>query len=307
MPLSERQRAAFEHMVRANDVVLFMKGNRRFPQCGFSATVVGILDKLTSSYETVNILEDPSVRDGMKEFSSWPTFPQLYVRGEFVGGCDIVKDMYASGDLQKKLGVPEKAVTVPRVTLSAAAATAFKEAAADIGSEVLRLEIDDEFNPDLHFGPKADGDIEVECAGVSLYVARVSARRADGISIDFVEAPSGMAFKIDNPNQPPRIKPLRPQELKTMLDAQSVELFDVRPEDERAMASIAQSKPLDAKGLSYLMGLDKKTAVALHCHHGVRSRLAGEQLLREGFTNVYNLEGGIEAWSREVDPAVSRY
>lgn len=307
MPLSERQRADFERMIRANDVVLFMKGNRRFPQCGFSATVVGILDKLTSNYETVNILEDPSVRDGMKEFSSWPTFPQLYVKGEFVGGCDIVKDMYASGELQKKLGVPENAVTVPRVTLSAAAATAFKEAAADIGSEVLRLEIDDEFNADLHFGPKADGDIAVHCAGVSLYVARSSASRADGISIDFVEAPSGMAFKIDNPNQPPRVKPLRPQELKAMLDAQSVELFDVRPEDERAMASIAQSKPLDAKGLGYLMGLDKKTAVALHCHHGVRSRLAGEQLLREGFTNVYNLEGGIEAWSREVDPAISRY
>jgi monothiol glutaredoxin len=307
MPLSERQRENFERMVHANDVVLFMKGNRRFPQCGFSATVVGILDKLTSNYETVNILEDPSVRDGMKEFSSWPTFPQLYVKGEFVGGCDIVKDMYASGELQKKLGVPEKAVTVPRVTLSAAAATAFNEAAADIGSDVLRLEIDDEFNADLHFGPKADGDIAVECAGVSLYVARASARRADGISIDFVAAPSGMAFKIDNPNQPPRVKPLRPQELKAMLDAQSVELFDVRPEDERAMASIAQSKPLDAKGLGYLMGLDKKTAVALHCHHGVRSRLAGEQLLREGFTDVYNLEGGIEAWSREVDPAVSRY
>jgi monothiol glutaredoxin len=307
MPLSERQRADFERVVRANDVVLFMKGNRRFPQCGFSATVVGILDKLTSSYETVNILEDPSIRDGMKEFSSWPTFPQLYVKGEFVGGCDIVKDMYASGDLQKKLGLHEKPVAVPRVTLSAAAVTAFKEASADIGSEVLRLEIDDEFNADLHFGPKADGDIEVQCTGVSLYVARASASRAAGISIDFVEAPSGMAFKIDNPNQPPRIKPLRPQELKAMLDARSVELFDVRPEDERAIASIPQSKPLDAKGLGYLMGLDKTTAVALHCHHGVRSRLAGEQLLREGFTHVYNLEGGIEAWSREVDPAVSRY
>ncbi|HEV3189118.1 MAG TPA: rhodanese-like domain-containing protein [Polyangiaceae bacterium] len=92
-----------------------------------------------------------------------------------------------------------------------------------------------------------------------------------------------------------------------MLDAKEVELFDVRPEQERAIASIAQGKPLDAKGLSYLMGLDKKTAVAFHCHHGVRSRLAGEELLREGFTNVYNLEGGIEAWSRDVDAAVSRY
>ena len=307
MPLSERQRADFERLVRANDVVLFMKGNRRFPQCGFSATVVGILDKLASSYETVDILADPAVRDGMKEFSSWPTFPQLYVKGEFVGGCDIVKDMVASGELQKKLGVEERPARAPRVTLSAAAAKAFKEAGADAGSDVLRLEMDDEFNADLHFGPKAVGDIEVQCAGVSLHVARASADRADGIAIDFVEAPSGMAFKIDNPNEPPRVKPIHPQALKAMLEDGRVELFDVRPEDERAKASIAQAKPLDAKGQGYLSGLDKTTAVALHCHHGMRSRAAAEQLLRQGFTTVYNLEGGIEAWSRDVDPAVSRY
>ena len=116
-----------------------------------------------------------------------------------------------------------------------------------------------------------------------------------------------MAFKIENPNEPPRVKPIHPQALKAMLDDGRVELFDVRPEDERAKASIAQAKPLDAKGQGYLSGLDKKTAVALHCHHGMRSRAAAEQLLRQGFTTVYNLEGGIEAWSRDVDPAVSRY
>jgi monothiol glutaredoxin len=307
MPLSERQRADFEKRVRANDVVLFMKGNRRFPQCGFSATVVGILDKLAASYETVNILEDPALRDGMKEFSSWPTFPQLYVKGEFVGGCDIVKDMYASGELETKLGVERRAVAAPRVTVSAAAAKAFKEAASEAGGDVLRLEIDEQYNSDLHLAPKADGDIEVQSAGVALYVGRASAARADGIAIDFVKAPSGMAFKIDNPNEPPRVKPIQPNALKAMLDAGSIELFDVRPEDERKMASIAQAKPLDADGQRSLFALDKRTPIALHCHHGMRSRAAGEELLREGFTNVYNLEGGIEAWSRDVDAAVSRY
>ena len=99
MPLTDRQRADFDRLVRSKPIVLFMKGNRRFPACGFSATVVGILDKLTSGYETVNILEDPEVREGMKEFSSWPTFPQLYVSGKFVGGCDIVTEMHQSGEL----------------------------------------------------------------------------------------------------------------------------------------------------------------------------------------------------------------
>jgi monothiol glutaredoxin len=307
MALSEKQRAEFEQRVRASEVVLFMKGNRRFPQCGFSATVVGILDKLGVTYETVNILENQAIRDGMKEYSSWPTFPQLYVSGEFVGGCDIVKDMYAAGDLQKKLGVGERPAQAPSITISVAAAKALTEAASDAQGDVLRLEIDPEFNADLHIGPKADGDIEVRSAGVALHVPRASAERVNGITIDFVKGPSGMAFKIDNPNEPPRVKPIQAPALKAMLDAGGIELFDVRPEAERKIASIAQAKPFDGEGQMLLSTLDKKRAIALHCHHGMRSRAAGEELVRAGFTNVYNLEGGIEAWSRDVDASVSRY
>jgi monothiol glutaredoxin len=313
MALTERERADFNKLVRSNNIVLFMKGNRHFPQCGFSATVIGILNELASDYQTVNILEDHAVREGMKEFSSWPTFPQLYVNGEFVGGCDIVKDLYASGELQKILGVErshelqEKEVKPPVVTISAAAAKAFKDAATEGGREVLRLEIDDQFRCDLHFGPKAAGDVEVTSGGVILHVARASVGRADGISIDFVLAPQGMAFKIDNPNEPPRVKAIAPKALRARLDAGEIELFDVRPDRERAIASIVQAKKLDADGQKHLFGLKKDAAIALYCHHGSRSRAAAEQLLREGFTNVYNLEGGIDAWSSEVDPSVPRY
>ena len=310
MPLTDSQRAEFARLVHANPVVLFMKGNRRFPACGFSATVVGILEKVGAKYETVNILEDGAVREGMKEFSSWPTFPQLYVKGDFVGGCDIVKEMYASGELQKALGVearPQAPAKAPSVTITEAAAKALGDAAAGAPGEVVRLEIDGSFNPDLHIGPKHEGDFEVTSGGMKLYVDRGSAARAEGVRIDFVQAPSGMAFKVDNPNAPPRVKGIGPRELKAMLDAGTVHLFDVRPDAERAMASIAQAKSLDAKGEAELFGLKRDAAVALHCHHGMRSRAAGERLLQEGFTNVYNLEGGIEAWSREVDPSVPRY
>ena len=310
MPLTDRQRADFDTLVRSNKIVLFMKGSRHFPQCGFSATVVGILDKLTSGYQTVNILEDQAVREGMKEFSNWPTFPQLYVNGEFVGGCDIVKAMYESGELQEVLGVEqpeEREIRPPAVTITPAAAKSFKEAATEGASEVLRLEIDDGFQCDLHFGPKVEGDVAVSSGGVLLHVARASVGRAEGITIDFISGPNGMAFKIDNPNEPPRVKPIRPPALRALLDAGQVELFDVRPDGERAMASIAQAKKLDADGQKYLFGLRKDAPIALHCHHGVRSRAAAEQLLHEGFTNVYNLEGGIDAWSSEVDPSVPRY
>lgn len=96
----------FEHirgMIAGNDVVLFMKGSSVFPQCGFSAAVVQVLENLHVSYLDIDVLQDPEMRQAVKEFTNWPTIPQLYVRGEFIGGCDIVRDMYASGELQELL------------------------------------------------------------------------------------------------------------------------------------------------------------------------------------------------------------
>jgi monothiol glutaredoxin len=90
--------------VTKNRVVLYMKGTPQFPQCGFSATVAEILKRSgVDEYFSVNVLADPEIRQGIKEFSDWPTIPQLYVDGEFVGGCDIIREMYASGELQKVL------------------------------------------------------------------------------------------------------------------------------------------------------------------------------------------------------------
>jgi monothiol glutaredoxin len=83
-----------------NDVVLYMKGTPVFPQCGFSAAVVQVLSELGVKFKGIDVLTDPSLRQGIKEFSSWPTIPQLYVKGEFVGGCDIVREMYSSGELR---------------------------------------------------------------------------------------------------------------------------------------------------------------------------------------------------------------
>ncbi|EIZ79696.1 glutaredoxin-related protein [Novosphingobium sp. Rr 2-17] len=89
-----------KQIIGDHDIVLFMKGIPAAPKCGFSASVVKVLDALGAPYESVDVLEDPFLRDGIKEYSDWPTIPQLYVRGEFVGGSDIVREMYASGELQ---------------------------------------------------------------------------------------------------------------------------------------------------------------------------------------------------------------
>ena len=89
--------------IAGNDVVLFMKGNKSMPQCGFSMQVAQILSNLGIDFRDVNVLEDMGVRDGIKAYSNWPTIPQLYIKGEFVGGCDIVREMFQAGELQEML------------------------------------------------------------------------------------------------------------------------------------------------------------------------------------------------------------
>ena len=292
--------------VKSNKVVLFMKGNRSFPQCGFSATVVSILNPLVPKYETVNVLAEPAIRDGIKEYSQWPTIPQLYINGEFVGGCDIVKSLHASGELATLLGVKSELVTPPRITLSASAAKkAFKEAAGEAGAQVLRLEANERYQYELYFGDKTATDLVVESEGVAIHVPPASARLLDGTTVDFLEDEKGAGFKIQNPNEPARVKPLSPKGLKAMLDAgDKLELFDVRTTEERAIAAIPGARLLDPAGQEHLMSLGRDVPVVFHCHHGGRSAQAAAAFLQKGFKNVYNLKGGIDAWSQTVDPSV---
>jgi monothiol glutaredoxin len=107
MSTSER----IQSLIDGNEIVLFMKGVRSSPQCGFSAAVVQILTKLDVSYTDVNVLADPFIREGIKEFSNWPTIPQLYIKGEFVGGCDIVREMFQAGELAALLA--DKGIRAP--------------------------------------------------------------------------------------------------------------------------------------------------------------------------------------------------
>jgi monothiol glutaredoxin len=101
--MADDTRARIEDLLKANKVMLFMKGTRQFPACGFSNAVVQILKKEGVAFETFNILADPEIRQGLKEYSNWPTYPQLYVNGEFVGGCDIVTEMHQAGELADTL------------------------------------------------------------------------------------------------------------------------------------------------------------------------------------------------------------
>jgi monothiol glutaredoxin len=270
---------------------------------------VNILNTLIPKYTTVNILSDVDVRTGMKEYSDWPTFPQLFVNGEFVGGADIVRQMHESGDLEKKLGKLVAAATPPKVTVSARAAKELSEALKEGGTgDVIHLTITPNWEHQLDLGPRESGDVTVESAGVVLQLDRASAGRAEGVTIDFIEASDGAGFKIDNPGRPTTVKEVAPKELKALLDSGKVEHFyDVRTDKERGVAKIAGARHLDDATMAAIEGLPRDTPLAFHCHHGGRSRGAAEHFLKLGFKNVYNMAGGIEAWSRDVDPTVPRY
>src|SRR5262245_59614681 len=135
MALSSHVRDQIERLIHAHRVTLFMKGNREQPQCGFSAQVVQILDQLLPEYETFDVFSDPQIREGIKEYANWPTIPQLYVRGEFMGGCDIVREMYESGELRKLLGLDAPSAVAPQITITEAGARALRAAAQRSGGE----------------------------------------------------------------------------------------------------------------------------------------------------------------------------
>lgn len=309
MSLDPQLKQKIDQLVAQDPVVLFMKGTRSFPQCGFSASVVNILNTLIPKFATVNVLADPDVRAGMKDYSDWPTFPQLFIRGEFVGGADIVRQMFESGDLEKQLGDLVAPAKLPKVTISPRAAKELTAALAE-GSpgDVIHLTITQAWEHQLDIGGKEASHVTVQTEGVTLQLDRASAARAGGVSIDFVEDATGAGFKIENPNRPPMVRDIKPTELKAMLDGGKLaHLYDVRTPKEREVAVIAGTKLLDDATMAAIEALPKDTTLAFYCHSGGRSRAAAEHFLQRGFKTVYNLAGGIDAWSRDVDPSIKRY
>jgi monothiol glutaredoxin len=301
-------RERIEAILASGKVVLFMKGNRRAPACGFSSRTVDALDALLPDYVTVDVLADEAIREGMKAYSSWPTFPQLYVDGKLIGGADIVADMQASGELAAAVGVAgPMAVETPEVMLTEAAIDAFVGYAETTPAKV-RVEIDRGFDTVLDLAAPQPGDLILDLGRVVLAMDAASARRADGTTIDFVKTGTTEGFKIENPNAPPKVRSLAVTALKQMLDGKKpMLLLDVRTEEEREIVKLDGSVRFSSDDPEILDDVDRAMPIVLYCHHGVRSRAAAEHVIRLGFREVYNVTGGIDAWSKEVDPAAKRY
>lgn len=307
--MNPETKSRIEEILAAHPVVLFMKGSPKAPQCGFSAKAAGILDGLAPGFAHVDVLMDPEIREGIKEFGNWPTIPQLYVRGELLGGSDIISQMLDSGELHEVLGLPAPDRTPPDITISDRAADAIRGALgnADDGA-VLHMTIDPRFNARFELRPASGQEIVAEAAGLRVHFDLASAPRARGLKIDWVEDARGAGLAIDNPNAPPAVKSMSVQQLHDHLIAGTIDVVDTRPIHARQIAPFPYPHEiLDEESRERLEQLPKDVPLAFLCHHGNSSRQAAEYFRSLGFHDVYNVEGGIDAWSVQIDPSVPRY
>lgn len=308
MSLDPDLQARIRSVLDANRVVLFMKGSPQAPQCGFSAKAVGALSETGVDYAHVDVLADPEIREGIKAFGQWPTIPQLYIGGELVGGSDIIEQMATSGELHAALGVAAPDRTPPSITIAPEAAKMLRDSIANAGGgHALQVTVDAQFNARLQLAAIAPNAIATEADGVRVQFDLASARRAEGLRIDWVDDARGKGLFIENPNAPPKVHALSPDEAARRVAAGNLLLVDVRPADERELAPAPVAfRTLDDNGLAELEALPKDTAIAFLCHHGNRSAQAADHFRQRGFRDLHNVIGGTEAWS-DVDPSVPRY
>jgi monothiol glutaredoxin len=314
MPLDDTLHSQISDLIAQHEVLLFMKGSPEQPQCGFSAKTVEILDFVLPTgthYGAVDVLSDPAIREGIKEFSNWPTVPQLYVKGAFIGGCDIVKEMFQNGELFELFGLEKPETVTPTITITDSAAEKIREAMGDQKGQCLAMQIDASFQNSMRFIPDtedAEAGVKVTSNGLSILFDPISSQRADGLTIDFVTSEEGEGFTVDNPNAPPVAKEISVQQLKQKLDAaEKIEIFDVRSPEEQETAALPSTRSLDDEAEQYIGKLDRDTPLYFICHHGSRSMEAANYFRAKGFRDVSSITGGIDAWSLEIDSSVPRY
>ncbi len=307
MTLKDSTREKLENVIQQDRVVLFMKGTPKAPMCGFSSKTVGLLDSILENYKSVDVLEDQEIRDGIKIYGNWPTIPQLYIDGDLVGGCDIVTAMFNSGELHETLGVEAPDRTPPEVTITDAAAEKILEAMEGHEGIGLHFAVDASWQSQFNVAPAEGHEIKIETNGITMYFDLASAQRANGAIIDWVDTLQGSGLTIHLPGAPEPVKQMSVKELKSHLENNSVVLIDVRGSEERALASLEAAKVMDGETMQAIEAMSKDTALAFICHIGNRSQVAGEHFRKQGFTNVSNVVGGIDAWSKEIDPSVPEY
>jgi monothiol glutaredoxin len=307
MSLNDAVKSKIENYLQGNKVVLFMKGNPQQPQCGFSAKTVAALDSVVPDFASVNVLDDPEIREGIKIYSNWPTIPQLYIDGELVGGCDIVLNMLNSGELHECLGLEAPDRTPPEVSVTQEATAKIREAMEGHDGIALQFTIDANWDSQFNLAPPQGNEITAQSNGIDILMDLATAQRAHGATIDWVSTMQGEGLAIDLPMAPPPVKQMTVQELAKIMESGALTLVDIRGDDDRARASIEGSVVLTREMMEKLEEMPKDSEIAFLCHHGNSSQGAAEYFRKQGFTKISNVAGGIHAWSLEIDSSVPAY
>lgn len=297
MTLDPAVREKIESQVASHRVVLYMKGTPKMPQCGFSAKTAGILDQLLAGdYASYNVLEDESIREGIKVFGEWPTIPQLYIEGELVGGCDIIGEMFNSGELHEMFGLEKPDRTPPEITITDKAAEKVREFLAAYPGNHLHFAIDAGWDAQFQVGPKQGGEIEAESNGITVLMDLASAQRARGATVDWVETVQGEGLKLDLPGAPAPVQQMTPAELQQRMNSgERLLVIDTRSEADRAARPLDFAQPLDAELMAQLKNGDPNQPLVFVCNVGQASMQYAEHYRKQGYTQVYNLAGGAEA------------
>jgi len=307
MSLEAPVQEKIENLVKGNKVVLFMKGTPQQPMCGFSARSIAALDSVLPDYASFNVLDDEEVREGIKVYGNWPTIPQLYIDGELVGGCDIIISMLNSGELHQQLGLEAPDRTPPEITITELAAEKIGLAMQGHDGMALHFAIDSGWDSQFNLAPLQGEEIVTVANGIEIAMDIATAQRARGAVIDWVKVMTGEGLSVHLPAAPPPVKTLTVSELAEKLQSGKITLVDVRPAEDRAKASLEQALALDDALMQRLNDMPKDIELAFICHHGNSSLGAAEHFRKQGFNSVYNVKGGMDAWSLEVDSKVPRY
>ncbi len=288
-----------EKMLDENPVFLFMKGNPQTPMCGFSSNTVKIIkDLLGDDFGHFNVLEDPEIREGIKQYGQWPTIPQLYVKKELIGGNDIITEMFNSGELHELLGLQQPDRTPPQMTISEQALAHIKEGMAEAGDHQLFLSIDESFNTRFSLEMPKGFEVVADLGELKVYMDIGTAKRAQGLSITWVDELQGSGLRIDNPNEPPAVKDLSSDELRSWMASETAnpKIYDVRSEAMVAEGTVDGAVRLDKTAIAEVEKMAKDTPLVFVCQVGQSSMAAAEFFRKKGFTEVYNLSGGYNNW-----------
>ncbi len=297
MTLDPALKDRIEQQIGSHDVVLYMKGTPKMPQCGFSAKAAGMLDTLLGdNFAAFNVLEDETIREGIKVFGNWPTIPQLYIKGELVGGCDIVTEMFNAGELHDMLGLEKPDRTPPEIEISDKAAAKIREFLEGYPGQCLHFSIASDWDANFNIGPREGHEIATEAAGITILMDLASAQRAKGARIDWVETVQGEGLKLDLPGAPPPVRQMTPSELQERMNSgERIMVVDTRSEVDRSSYPLDFARPLDAALMAELKEADTEMPLVFLCNVGVSSQAVAEHYRKQGFKSVYNLEGGVQA------------